>query len=238
MNVNDAAILVGALLASYAIGSLPWAYLIVRFVTGEDITAHGTGNVGAMNVRRSTGSWSWFVVAMVMDASKGILPAFVAKWLVGGGNLSPLRPWGTVLVSMSSIWWHQPLLFMPMIAVAGAVLGHNYSAWMALAKRGFHRTGKGLATGGGALIAYDWRYFVAAVAVGLAVIAITRFMMAGQVAAAITLPLAALALRSPDWPFALLMGGLVYAAHHKRFIGLLKGNEPMFYIDDRMGPRG
>ena len=160
MNVNDAAILV-------AIGSIPWAYLIVRFVTGEDITAHGTGNVGAMNVRRSTGSWGWFVVAMVMDASKGILPAFVAKWLVGGGNLTPLRPWGMVLESISSIWWHHPLLFMPMLAVAGAVLGHNYSAWMALAKRGLHRTGKGLATGGGALIAYDWRYFVAAVAVGL-----------------------------------------------------------------------
>jgi hypothetical protein len=62
--------------------------------------------------------------------------------------------------------------------------------------------------------------------------------MAGQVAAAFTLPVAALILRSPDWPFALFVGALVYAAHHKRFVGLLQGKEPRLYIDDRMGPRG
>ena len=43
---------------------------------------------------------------------------------------------------------------------------------------------------------------------------------------------------SPDWPFALLMGLVVYAAHHKRFVGMLQGKEPELYIDDRMGPRG
>jgi glycerol-3-phosphate acyltransferase PlsY len=109
---------------------------------------------------------------------------------------------------------------------------------MAVIKRKFTRTGKGLATGAGALLAYDWRYFVAVVIVGLAVIAITRYMMAGQVAAAVTLPVVALLVRSPDWPFMLFMGVFVYAAHHKRFIGMLQGNEPKLYINDRMGPRG
>ncbi len=70
------------------------------------------------------------------------------------------------------------------------------------------------------------------------VIALTRYMMAGQVAAAITLPVTAIALGSPDWPFALVMGVVVYAAHHKRFVGMLRGNEPKLYINDRMGPRG
>jgi hypothetical protein len=58
------------------------------------------------------------------------------------------------------------------------------------------------------------------------------------VAAAFTLPVSAIVLRSPDWPFALLMGFVVYAAHHKRFIGLLQGKEPKLYIDDGTGPRG
>ena len=40
-------------------------------VTGEDVTEHGTGNVGAMNVERTTGSWVWFAVAMFADGSKG-----------------------------------------------------------------------------------------------------------------------------------------------------------------------
>jgi hypothetical protein len=63
-------------------------------------------------------------------------------------------------------------------------------------------------------------------------------MMAGQVAAALTLPITAALLRSPDFAFALVMGAVVYAAHHRRFMGLLKGQEPRFYIHDRSGPRG
>ena len=70
------------------------------------------------------------------------------------------------------------------------------------------------------------------------VIAVTRYLMAGQVAAAFALPLTALLTRSFDWSFALFMGLLVYAAHHKRFVGMLHGEEPKLYISDRMGPRG
>jgi len=230
-----------ALFLSYLIGSIPFAYIIVRFVAHEDITAHGTGNVGAMNVRRSTGSWGWFTVAMFADAMKGMVPVAIAKFVVLGSAAGAgmfLQPWGVTLASLSSDWTANPLLYMPMFAVAGAVFGHNYSIWMALMKRKFHRTGKGLATGGGALLIYDWRYFVAAVVVGLLTIAITRYMMAGQVAAALTLPVAAFALDSPDVGFAILMGTVVYAAHHKRFVGLLHGQEPKLYVNDRMGPRG
>jgi glycerol-3-phosphate acyltransferase PlsY len=230
-----------ALVLGYAIGSIPWAYLIVKWVTGEDVSAHGTGNVGAMNVKRTTGSWGWFVVAMLADMLKGFVPALLAKAWASGASLDPgviLRPWGETLMSVSSIWYLNPAFYVPIAAVFGAVMGHNYSMWMAVMNRRFSRTGKGLATGAGALLAYDWRYFVAVVVIGLATIAITRYMMAGQVAAAASLPLGALVLRSPDWPFALLMGVIVYWAHHKRFIGMLQGKEPKFYTKDAMGPRG
>jgi glycerol-3-phosphate acyltransferase PlsY len=230
-----------ALLASYAVGSIPWAYLIVRWVSGEDVSAHGTGNVGAMNVKRTTGSWGWFVVAMLADMIKGLVPALVAKaWMAGPGIdwAFVVRPWGETLRSVSSIWWANPSFYVPLAAVLGAVIGHNYSMWMAILTRRFVRTGKGLATGAGALLAYDWRYFVIVVVLGLTTIALTRYMMAGQVAAAASLPLGALVLQSPDWPFALMMGVIVYWAHHKRFIGMLQGKEPKFYTQDAMGPRG
>jgi glycerol-3-phosphate acyltransferase PlsY len=241
MAAAESATITGVVAISYVIGSIPFAYIIVRLVTGEDITAHGTGNVGAMNVRRSTGRWGWFVLALIADALKGIIPTFGAKLMALGataGACAALEPWGLVLADSGLSWWTIPLMWLPMAAVAGSVLGHNYSVWMAIMKRTFHRTGKGLATGGGALLAYDWRYFIAVLVVGLGTIALTRYMMAGQVAAAITLPITALALGSPDWPFALLMGLLVYAAHHKRFVGMLQGREPKLYVDDRMGPRG
>lgn len=221
---------------AYLIGSIPSAYIIVRAVTGEDITMHGTGNVGAMNVRRSTGSWAWFVVAMVADAAKGFVPVALVKAFTFFGpyfmlptspTLGPMNSTPTVVAYL--------LIQMPL---AGAVLGHNYSFWMAILKRRFARTGKGLATGGGALLAYDWRYFVVVVVVGLTTIAITRYMMAGQVAAAASLPIAAFALGSPDWAFCMVMAVLVISAHWKRFIGMLRGQEPRLYVNDRMGPRG
>ena len=220
----------GVFVVSYLVGSIPFAYLIVRLVTGEDITAHGTGNVGSMNVRRTTGSWGWFGVAMAADMFKGFAPVAALKLLQG---VSIAVPFGVTLTGGLTL----AALAVPAM-VLGAVLGHNYSVWMALIKKRFVQTGKGLATGAGALLAYDWRYFLAVVVIGLLTIAVTRYMMAGQVTAAFTLPAAALVLRSPDWPFALFMGLLVYAAHHKRFIGLLQGREPKLYIEDRMGPRG
>lgn len=235
ISVMSAAYILGALVFGYLIGSIPFAYIIVKLVTGEDVTAHGTGNVGAMNVRRSTGSWAWFVVAMLADASKGIVSVAVVKSGLFHAGQWVFVPTGELFASGAEV---RLIPFMSMATVAGAVMGHNYSLWMALMKRRFARTGKGLATGGGALLIYDWRYCVAVIVVGLAVIAATRYMMAGQVAAAATLPVAAIVLQSPDWPFALVMGLFVYAAHHRRFMGLLRGREPKLYVNDRMGPRG
>jgi len=227
------------LLASYAAGSIPFAYIIVKRVTGEDITAHGTGNVGSMNVRRTTGSWGWFVVAVLGDGLKGLVPVLLAKAAMGGFGVTWLvMPVGVSVGTGGYADLARWVLLVSQAAVLGCVVGHNYSVWMAFIEHRFSRTGKGLATGAGALLAYDWRYLLAALVIALLVIAITRYMLAGQVAAACALPVAALALRSPDWPFALLMGGLVYSAHHRRFVGLLQGREPRLYINDRMGPRG
>lgn len=239
---------IAAPILSYMIGSIPWAYLIVKWVAHEDITTHGTGNVGAMNVKRTTGSWVWFTVAMVADAAKGFFPALLSKLAVSG--LTPdwgtaFAPWSDTLRPIFALtppalsgWRGLLMLAVPMLAVFGAVLGHNFSLWLAIKNRKFSRTGKGLATGGGALLAYDWRYFVIVLAVGLLTIAVTRYLMAGQVSASLSLPIFAIATRQPDWPFALLMGLIVYAAHHRRFIGLLQGREPKLYTKDAMGPRG
>ncbi len=218
---------VGALLAvlafSYLVGAIPWAYLVVRRITGEDVTAHGTGNVGAMNVRRTTGSWRWFAVVMLLDAAKGLVPVLVARGFFAEDLGARLGVDGSLAA---------------MAAVVGAVVGHSFSVWMMLLERRVFATGKGLATGGGALLAYDPLYFVLVLAVGIGVIALTRYMMAGQVAAAVSLPLFAALLGREDWPFTLVLAGIVYSRHHRRFVGLLRGEEPRLYVEDGQGPRG
>ena len=222
--------------AAYLIGSVPFAYIIVKTVAGEDITDHGTGNVGAMNVRRTTGSWGWFAVAMLADALKGFLPTLAAV-TVPLMLVDPALPVGGALWSEQAAPYATAALFGPQAVVLGAVIGHNYSLWLSLAKRRW-LGGKGLATGGGALLAYNWVYFLIVLAVGLTVIAITRYMMAGQVSAALSLPVYTVITGQPDTLFVLLLGGLVYARHHRRFVGLLKGREPKLYVEDGMGPKG
>ena len=206
--------------AAYLIGSIPCAYLIVKRVTGEDITTHGTGNVGAMNVRRTTGSWKWFIVAMFADGFKGLIPVAIVRF------------------SLPALGFGAATTLAMQLTIFGVVMGHNFSIWLAISKKRFVRTGKGLATGGAAVFAYNPWYFVIIVVVGVGTIAITRYMMAGQVAAALSLPLASLVLRQPDLPFTLLMAALVYAAHHKRFVGMLQGREPRLYVNDGAGPQG
>ncbi len=223
--------------AAYLIGSVPFSYIIARAVSGEDITEHGTGNVGAMNVRRTTGSWFWFSMAMLADAFKGFVPTlavvivppiFIERSLVDG-FVWMTNPTLTPLVGVA--------VFGPATVVVGCVLGHNYSLWLSLAKRRVIG-GKGLATGGGALLAYNWRYFVVAMVVGLLTIAFTRYMMAGQVAAVVALPIYAVAAHQRDTLFVTILAIVVYARHHHRFVGLIRGREPRMYVEDRMGPRG
>ncbi|HEX9094233.1 MAG TPA: glycerol-3-phosphate acyltransferase [Coriobacteriia bacterium] len=222
-------------LGAYLIGSIPWAYVLVGWLTGEDITEHGTGNVGAMNVKRTTGSWGWFAVAMVADALKGIGSVLLARWLaapllsaMSGALGGPAQAVGATV---------QVEDFVAQAALIGAVVGHNWSLYLSVAK-GRLMGGKGLATGGGALLAYDPLYFAIVIVGGLSVIFITKYMMAGQVAAAVVLPLFTIATQRPDWPFTLVLGIIVYVRHHRRFMGLLRGEEPRFYTKDNMGPKG
>jgi glycerol-3-phosphate acyltransferase PlsY len=74
------------LLGSYIIGSIPTAYLLVKFITGEDIRFLGDGNVGAKNTSESVGNTIGFLVAGV-DIGKGFLAITTARNLGFGDNL-------------------------------------------------------------------------------------------------------------------------------------------------------
>lgn len=90
--------------AAYLLGSLPTAYLIVRWARGRDIRALESGSVGALNAFRATGAgWiGWCVLAA--DLLKGVL----AVALAGPGA-------STLLQS---------------VLAAAAVAGHNWPVWL------------------------------------------------------------------------------------------------------------
>ena len=87
----------------YLAGSVPFAYLLARRA-GIDVRVAGSGNVGAANVFRTTGTWRGISV-MLLDVAKGVAAVGVAQWTTSGPA-------------------------MPAVSGAAAVVGHIYPIWL------------------------------------------------------------------------------------------------------------
>ena len=67
---------------AYLLGSIPFGYLLVRWRTGADIRASGSGNIGATNVLRTTGRIAGFAT-LLLDIAKGYLAVWISARLSG-----------------------------------------------------------------------------------------------------------------------------------------------------------
>lgn len=74
------------ILISYLIGSIPFAYIIVKAVKGIDIRSVGSGNAGATNVARVLGKWG-FISVLILDMLKGFIPVIIAYLYYGQENI-------------------------------------------------------------------------------------------------------------------------------------------------------
>jgi glycerol-3-phosphate acyltransferase PlsY len=71
------------LLAAYLIGGIPFGYLLVKWKTGQDVRAMGSGNIGATNVLRTNGRMAG-VVTLLLDGGKGYLAVWLAGYFLNG----------------------------------------------------------------------------------------------------------------------------------------------------------
>ncbi len=69
---------VGLALMGYAIGSIPFSFLVARLFGVKDVRAVGSGNVGATNVMRSAGKFPG-ALALVLDGLKGAATVWLAR---------------------------------------------------------------------------------------------------------------------------------------------------------------
>jgi glycerol-3-phosphate acyltransferase PlsY len=95
--------LVTAITLAYLVGSVPFAYLLSRR-RGIDLRLVGSGNIGATNVLRTSGV-RIAILAMGLDAVKGIAAVAMARWF-GTGSA------------------------MPMAAGVASIVGHIYPVWL------------------------------------------------------------------------------------------------------------
>jgi len=183
-------------LLGYAIGSIPFSFLVARLFGVKDVRAVGSGNVGATNVMRSAGKVPG-VLALLLDGSKGAVTVLLAR------GLTPSEA---------------------AVCAAGlcAVLGHLFPVWLGFRGGKGVATGAGLflplapgALGIAVLV------FVATVAmtryVSLASILaslalpVAAYLLGGTAAVTLTAAVAAL---------------VVAARHHANIARLVSGSEP------------
>jgi glycerol-3-phosphate acyltransferase PlsY len=85
-------------LLAYLIGCFSTAYYLVRWRTGQDIRALGSGTAGARNAGRILGKRG-FVLVFAGDVLKGALAVWIAQWL-------GLPTWGVAAVMVAVVLGH------------------------------------------------------------------------------------------------------------------------------------
>jgi len=189
--------LVLAGLVGFALGAIPFSWILARFLGGVDIRTVGSGNVGATNVARSLG-WAAGGVALLLDTAKGAAAVLLAPRLAGPDD-------GRAALLAGGL----------------AIVGHMISPFMRF------RGGKGVATGAGVFAVLAPGSLAAAGGVFLLVVGLTRMVSAGSIAAAAALPLFALAFGAGGRValLAALVGALVITRHHANIRRIIAGTE-------------
>ena len=189
-------------IVGYLLGSIPFGYLLVRVVTGEDVRATGSGNIGATNVARKSRALG--VATLLLDALKGLAAVFLA-WI-------------------SFVGPHRHLMMA--VAALFAVLGHLFPVWLKF------RGGKGVATSLGAFAMLTPKSILCLVALFLVLAVAFRYVSLGSIAVAAAFPLVAWALHEYHEPTELVIIAIVAALviwRHRQNIGrLASGMESKF----------
>jgi glycerol-3-phosphate acyltransferase PlsY len=112
-----------ALVAAYLIGAIPFGFLLVKWKTGGDIRASGSGNIGATNVLRTTG-WKTGAATLALDIAKG----YIAVWLAG--YLTGFNPMWMAAAALAVMAGHSFPVFLG--GKGGKAVASFVGAWLCL----------------------------------------------------------------------------------------------------------
>jgi len=194
-------------IVGYIFGAFPTGYFIGRLY-GIDVRRHGSGRTGGSNVLRTAGWWA-FVLTVIGDVLKGVLPVLLLRALTAPSEIAPA------------------------FAVVGALLGHNWSVIIAqLARRGSvtatqpasaydyvkeffakAKGGAGVATTGGAALTLYWLPTIPLLIIGIGLVLIFRYSSVSSITVAALYPVVmAYFVFTGAAPWAYLVMSLIVAA--------------------------
>ncbi len=194
--------LLGAALAGYLLGSIPFGVLLTRAAGAGDVRKIGSGNIGATNVLR-TGRKDLALATLILDAGKGAAALLIARALTGSDVVA---------------------------AVAGgaAFLGHLYPVWLGFRGGKGVATFFGLMLAAAwplGLVAAGLWLMTAAIFRISSLSALVATLLTPALA---LMPIAVLNLPAPHSVFllALFAMTLIWLRHFDNIIRLIQGKEP------------
>jgi glycerol-3-phosphate acyltransferase PlsY len=191
-------------LIGYLWGSIPAGYWMGKLLRGKDfdIRDYGSHKIGATNVLRTLGRVPAAIV-FVFDLTKGILPPLLAV-LVPFFNAGG---WG------------------PPLAAFLALVGHCFPVFI-----GF-KGGRGVSTGGGALVVLSLPIFIISAITTFGTIALWRYVSLGSIVGSLTTIVCGIIFIIVGWVnvptmlYLVLAPILVILLHHDNIGRLLAGTE-------------
>ena len=147
---------------AYLIGSVNFSVILSKKMAGFDVREKGSGNAGSTNVLRTVGKKA-AIITLICDVLKGVIAILIA-FLVGK-MVSGLD--NALLIQLAGVF---------------VILGHTFPVFFRF------RGGKGVATALGVLLMTNWQVGLICLVFALILIALTRMVSVGSIAAAILFP--------------------------------------------------
>lgn len=195
--------IVACVLLGFFFGSWNGAILISRGKMHEDIREKGSGNAGLTNFLRNFGGL-WTLMVVLIDFGKAIAACLIATLILPD----------------------EPMLAKAISGLA-VQLGHIFPVFFR-----FHG-GKGVLCSAAVALLLDWRIFLIAISLFIAIFFLTRYVSLASMLAVIAFAVLTIIFLNDQpivWILVALMAGVVVFMHRSNIIRLARGEERKTYF--------
>lgn len=194
---------------AYLIGSISFSVIISKKMAGFDVREKGSGNAGSTNVLRTVGKKA-AAITLICDVLKGVVSILLA--LLAGVIIKDLDK--ALLVQLAGVF---------------VIIGHTFPIFFKF------KGGKGIATSLGVLLMINWQIGLICLVFALLLMALTRMVSVGSIAAAVLFPVLVLFINqnyivaeSSNWSyliFSVIIALLVFFNHRANLKRIVNGTE-------------
>jgi len=192
-------------LIGYALGSISFSVIFSKKIAGFDLREKGSGNAGSTNALRTAGK-KVAILTLICDILKGVVAILLA-------------------ILIGNIFKYENTDVLVQVAAVASIIGHTFPIFF-----GF-KGGKGVATSLGVLLLVNWEIGLICLIFALILMAITKIVSVGSIAAAILFPILVLFIEEGFivegnyFVFSIILALIVIFNHRSNIKKLANGTE-------------